>query len=58
MDLVDLDLLHLQVSDFVADFLDGVGDDHDAHAGQVGGRDLEDAGREHLAISVDLWSML
>ena len=46
--------LYLQVSDFVADFLDGVGDDDDAHAGQVGRSNLEDPGREDLSVSVDL----
>ena len=44
----------LQVSDFVADFLDGVRDDDDSHSGEIARGNLEDSGGKHFSVSVDL----
>ena len=46
----------LQVSDFVADFFDGVRDDYDAHAGEIARRNFENSGRKNFPVSVDLKS--
>lgn len=45
---------YLQVSDIVANFLDGVRDDDDSHAGQIGRSNFEDSGRENFPIAINL----